>query len=236
MATTIEIRSDGPRLGFRLFRGVLALVFSFLALLSIAFLPLAAMTLAGHGTVKVDGALDAPYAVSIGPSSGGDPAGDFRRRLEVIDGGHVGELANFPAGRERGLTGVPAVHLDVLIDGDDTDARVTMLAGFAVGIGLAWIVVLNLRGVAASVAAGEAFDRRNIVRLRWVGATVLAFPICAQLIEYLVDRALDHPLPVSIDLRIPGWWVFAIIGLGVLALAEVFGEGARLREFERETV
>jgi hypothetical protein len=225
----------GPRTGFRLFRGALSLAYSFLALATVALVVLGALALTGRGTVVVDGRLDGPYAVAIGPSTGGAPGPDLRPRWEVSSGGFTGELANFPDGDARSVD-VPSVTVDVHLDGDDTDARAVFLVGMAVCLALAWIVVLNLRGVAASVGQGDAFAPRNVARLRWVAAAILVFPVCIRVAERVLVRALDHPLPVSVDLRGPSWWVFALIGLGVLALAEVFGEGARLRDFERATV
>jgi hypothetical protein len=52
----------------------------------------------------------------------------------------------------------------------------------------------------------------------------------------VVESRLDVKPPVQVLTPGPSWWVYVVVGLGLLALAEVFREGTALRELERATI
>ena len=72
-------------------------------------------------------------------------------------------------------------------------------------------------------------------RLRWLAVAVVGCGALATAARLGIERALSSP-----DARIsqigPNWWAYVGVGLGVLALAEVFKEGVRLREFEASAI
>jgi len=90
------------------------------------------------------------------------------------------------------------------------------------------IVVLNrLRRVFETLIVGDPFRPQNVARLRVVGFALIAL----EALGYIVHRVTDMFVPgrargFSLSVNLTGW--FAI--LVVFVLAEVFREGARLRQ------
>jgi hypothetical protein len=74
------------------------------------------------------------------------------------------------------------------------------------------------------------------VRLRCLAGLVLASPIIAWALSRTLDAVFDGNPAAHVDLDGPGWWFALVVGLGLLALDQVFAEGARLRELEETTV
>ena len=110
---------------------------------------------------------------------------------------------------------------------------------------LAWSVLTLaglwlLRGVTRSAATGEPFRPSNVRRLRWLGAIFLVGVPLAAIVDGIFTNLLfssdvwtGGPLPAGgIDTGFPvvisGPAILAAVSL--LALAEVFAYGARLRE------
>ncbi len=96
---------------------------------------------------------------------------------------------------------------------------------------------MNLRRVVKSARAGEPFAARNAVRVRWVAGAVLVVPIITPVATWLLDRTIDSDPAVHVMPKVPAaWWMMLVVGFGLLALAEVFRQGADLRELERSTI
>ena len=125
--------------------------------------------------------------------------------------------------------------MNVHVPTDDRDTRVVMAASLLLAIALAWAALLSLRGVVRSARDGNPFDRRNVGRLRILGAVLLAVPvvigICNRLIEGAFEADALHPSLARVD-ALP----VIVAAVGAFALAEVFREGAALRELEQTTI
>jgi hypothetical protein len=104
------------------------------------------------------------------------------------------------------------------------------MAVLIVSLGLGWIATENLRRVVRSARQGQAFDPRNITRLRWAGWVVLAFPIVTRLLFWPIRNTLDTTLNVTPDGAGAASVAGLFVGLGLLALAEVFRAGTDLSE------
>jgi hypothetical protein len=128
-----------------------------------------------------------------------------------------------------------SVHVNVHVPARDHDSRRVIAVGFLVAIAMGWIGLLSLRAVVKSAREGNPFDPRNVRRLRRLGLVVLAVPVLVGLVNRLLERSIDsqvvHARIAHVD-ALPS----IVIALGVLALAEVFREGAALRELEQSTI
>jgi hypothetical protein len=123
------------------------------------------------------------------------------------------------------LDGVNAGTVSDLIDKPPVLAGLIFVIAAYIGV---LIVVLNrLRRVFETLIVGDPFRPQNVARLRIVGFALIAL----EALGYIVHRATDmivrgHAHGFSLSVNLTGW--FAI--LVVFVLAEVFREGARLRQ------
>lgn len=127
------------------------------------------------------------------------------------------------------------VSVNVHVAKDDRDTRSVIGLGLLAGIALGWVGLLSLRGVVRSARDGDPFARRNVNRLRRVGGVIVAFPILVTVINRLLDASFDSELVHPYIGRV-GLAPLVVVGIGVLALAEVFRYGTELREFEAAAV
>ena len=195
---------------------------------TLVLIPIGYLALTGRGPITLAVTLDPPYTVEL-------PDG---RRIEVVDES-TATLANFTAGDEHRFftkDDVPTVHTSMKLDRVDTDARALVVAWIAGFLGLAWFGWVNLQRVVRAARDDRPFDPRNPVRLRCLAGIALAAPLLSWAMNGTIDRALDTDPPSHMAMRGPGWWFSLTVGLGLLALAQVFAEGARLRELEETTV
>jgi hypothetical protein len=123
------------------------------------------------------------------------------------------------------LEGVDAGAMSDLIDKPPALAGLTFIVAAYIGV---LIVVLNrLRRVFETLIVGDPFRPHNVARLRVVGFALMALEVLGYIVHRLTDmlvRGRGHGGSLSVNLT--GW--FAI--LVVFVLAEVFREGARLRQ------
>ena len=109
----------------------------------------------------------------------------------------------------------------------------------AAGGGLMLLVLRNLRSVFRRVRDGAAFDVQNVLRLRTLGALLMASAALNALAEAVTAMVVRRGLSADSNLAIPvGVHVDAtlvLVGLAVMALAEVFRRGAEL-EHEQSLV
>lgn len=102
---------------------------------------------------------------------------------------------------------------------------------FAAG---AWL----LRGLLVSARRGDPFSERNVWRLRGIGVLIMLLPV-VQIAQHYLDNALAstvpeiHGGPNGGDIAVLNG---PVVGLVVLALAEVFAFGVRLRDDVEGTV
>jgi hypothetical protein len=141
--------------------------------------------------------------------------------------GGVGILIFQPltTGANINIEGVDPAAVANLIDKPQVFAGLIFIVAAYIGV---LIVVLNrLRRVFETLIVGDPFRPQNVARLRIVGFALIALEV----LGYIVHRVTDifgpgraHGFSLSVNLT--GW--FAI--LVVFVLAEVFREGARLRQ------
>lgn len=116
---------------------------------------------------------------------------------------------------------------------------VTALAAVSVGIGGALVVVGRLRRLFANFCSGEPFQAENADHLRWIWMTLAVVELSrwafgAALLTLIALQAdgTDADLILNGRLDLSTWAAILVL----IVLAEVFREGARLREAERLTI
>lgn len=187
--------------------------------------PLLVLAATGTGTVDVRGVLDAPYRLEF----------DDGRALAVA--GDMTSYENFPIGEESStLTTQPTITAPLRVSQSDLDTRLVVVAMFAWWVGASWVGLLNLRRLARTARAGDPFAVENVRRLRWLGAAVLSIPITTGVGNAIVARTIELDVPFSVSVDRGSWLTLIIVGIGLFALAEVFAEAVRLREFEEATI
>jgi hypothetical protein len=123
------------------------------------------------------------------------------------------------------IEGVDPKTVSDLIDKPQALAGLIFIVAAYIGV---LIVVLNrLRRVFETLILGDPFRPQNVARLRIVGFALIAL----EALGYIVHRVTDmfvagRARGFSLSVNLTGW--FAI--LVVFVLAEVFREGARLRQ------
>ena len=202
----------------RIARNLLA----FVTILAIAFLLLA---LTGRGSMTVEADLDEPYVIEFADG----------RRVGIA--GNMTTFENFEIGRERDLLAdVGNVGLTVKISSTDLDTRLTLGTMLVLWLAAAWLGLQGLSQVVGAAARGSAFADDNPKWLRRLGAALIAVPVVSIVGTYILERTIETDIPISVSIAGTTTWVMAAIGLAVFALAEVFAEAARLREFEESTI
>jgi hypothetical protein len=198
-----------------------------LLIVSLLLAPLAILALTGHGSITFESRLQPPYRVTF----------DDGRSIKVGDAGTNVEYFNFPEGREgRSLADPLHVDTKITVGRDDTDTRVILVAAIGALLALSWFVLVSLRRIVQTARAGDPFDPRNANRLRWIAGLGLLAVVVVRVASAVVEHTLEADEPIHIRLAGPSW-VLVLTGLlGLLALAEVFREGAELRELERATI
>ncbi len=129
--------------------------------------------------------------------------------------------------------------------GETVRAETPMPAAFAmleflrVGVLVAGLIMIvrALRGVFAELSAGDPFTPANAVRLRTIALAAAGIE-GARVLLALIARALAGPDSVALSGGLahvfhPTAWVLALV---LVVLADVFREGARLREDAKLTV
>ncbi|MES2338962.1 MAG: DUF2975 domain-containing protein [Pseudomonadota bacterium] len=134
--------------------------------------------------------------------------------------------------------GALPAELSTKVNGVAVDVRQPMVAGTLllyanVALAAMTTIVVALRRIMQTVVAADPFDVRNIGRLRliaWAMAALVAFEALGSLLAPPAVRA-------QLGLEHGGFNFGMFIGmLVVLVLAEVFREGARLREENEGTI
>ena len=216
-------------LSIRLFDITLKVLTLALIVASVAALPLVLLFLTGRGPITVPATLKPPYRISF--------LDEQDRSIVVASDCCINEHRNFESGQEsRYLEQPPDVRFDVRVDRTDTDSRGVIAASAVVVLLLAWVAVFNLRHIVRSAADGDPFVPANVTRLRRLAAAAFAFPLLQLATTTVVARTLETDPPVDVITPGIGSWTLVVVGVAVLALAEVFRSGSSLRQLERETV
>ena len=185
------------------------------------------VALSGRGTtLSVAADLDEPFVIEL----------DDGRRVGINDG-RITTYENFDLGRERNsLADVGEVGLTVTVSRTDTDSRIvlgTMIVGW---LAAAWLGLNSLARLVAAARIGRVFTNDSPRRLRHLGIALVAVPVITVVGSAILDQTIDTDIPISIALSGTSGWVLVLVGVAMFALAEVFVEAARLREFEEATV
>ncbi|MGQ3039153.1 MAG: DUF2975 domain-containing protein [Brevundimonas sp.] len=107
--------------------------------------------------------------------------------------------------------------------------RASFLAAFIASLSTWWILN-RLRRMFLAVDQGDAFERANVGRLQGIGVGLIGIEISAAVLARFVPRGIIDGLEYEIDL---GAWLSILI---VFMLAEVFRQGARMRDEQQMTV
>jgi hypothetical protein len=218
-------RRPSPGRGLRAFDTALTVAYVLLAVGTILALPLTYLAFTERGTFTVDAEVEPPYEVTFADGSA------------IESSGGPAAWIDFPeVPEQRYLDDDPTVLARVKLDREDLDSRVVAVAGLGAWFGLTWIGLINARRIVRAARSGQAFDTGNVRRLRWIAAAVLTFPLVTWAIRRGLDSTLDVVPPVHVRRIGPSWWVHLLAGLGLLALAEVFREGSRLRALDEATI
>ena len=140
-------------------------------------------------------------------------------------------VPDFAAGFMDGFTGewtdqdVGRTPGDWLVSG--TVAMATL------ALGLTWLIINRLRKIFAALVSGDPFDPANVRWLRTIGAALAGIELTGIILPLLAPRGPAE----SLGMEGPNIDVTAWLGvLIVFILAEVFREGARMRDDTRMTV
>lgn len=107
--------------------------------------------------------------------------------------------------------------------------RATYLAAFLAMLSTWWILN-RLRRMFLAVNQGDAFERANVGRLQGVGVGLIGVQMSAFVLAWTVPPGVIDNLDYSVDL---GDWLGILI---VFMLAEVFRQGAAMRDDQQMTV
>jgi hypothetical protein len=111
------------------------------------------------------------------------------------------------------------------------------VAGIFIFIVPAFVVLLLLRRIFATMAGGTPFIGENIRRIRWIGWLMIIFGVLSQVVRWglvwfvhsnVAATGLDLSLQIDQSSVQPDTTMI-FLGLVVLALAEVFRYGAQLQ-------
>ncbi|MEI2827751.1 MAG: DUF2975 domain-containing protein [Dermatophilaceae bacterium] len=131
--------------------------------------------------------------------------------------------------------GVPysAGTYDLRVANPSTGQRVILVVA-----GVLWAAVLLSASVIVarlmrSIAAGDAFDRANVARLRWLAALLIGAVPVAHVVDLFARGALIAGaelggLPPTASISIP--WLPIVAGMVVALIAQAFVAGASLRD------
>lgn len=214
-----------PAAGLRMFGTILGIGNVVLLFATVLAAPLAVLAITGRGTFTLDAEIDPPYTVELADG----------RSVETRDGSAT--WLDIPGDEDRPpIEGEPSVRARVTVDDDDSDARLVMGATLGAWLALIWLGLVNVRRIVRSALAGHPFHADNVGRLRRLALAVFAFPAVTTAMAWALEPRLDVDPPVHVLTPGPTWWVYVVIGTGVLALAEIFREGSRLRVLEETTI
>ena len=218
-----------PTRGLRGFSFVLSVLMIVLAVSTAIAVPVGIAIATGNGSVSVDGTIKVPYVLDIGgePRISIGPDGSTTTEWD----GAVGD----PAYDSLELR--PTLDTTVHLAESDLDSRAVASAAALMWLSAAWVGLVSLRRVVRDALSGSAFGRRNSRRLRWCAVAVLSAPVTGWIVGRLLEATLDPVTPgVHLAPDRPDWGLYLLVGLGLLALAEVFRSGAVLQELELQTV
>lgn len=107
--------------------------------------------------------------------------------------------------------------------------RATFLAAFIATLSTWWILN-RLRRMFLAVNQGDAFERANVGRLQGIGVGLIGIELSAAILARFIPRGIIDGLKYEVDL---GAWLAILI---VFMLAEVFRQGAAMRDDQQMTV
>ncbi len=154
------------------------------------------------------------------------------------------DLDEFAEGTERS-TGVrdPKIHGKgfLNVDTSSLSAFYTFVLMMEMGGIVGFYMLLQLRAVFTSLAAGESFDLKNSARIRKFGYVAIGWALISPLLQYfggqmiLREYSLNLPgIVLSPAFELNGGAIF--IGLAMIVLSGVLNEAASINESHRLTI
>ncbi|WAC47112.1 DUF2975 domain-containing protein [Asticcacaulis sp. ZE23SCel15] len=109
----------------------------------------------------------------------------------------------------------------------DAGSQAVLLLAFGISLGGYMIIMHWTRQVFRTLAEGDVFHPDNTRRLRWIGFGLGGLEVFGYAARFLVERAYGLHLEPVYGVRAVTTWFSVLV---VFVLAEVFKEGARLRQ------
>jgi hypothetical protein len=176
------------------------------------------------------------------------PASNFLRRLITIlwwaVWGLFGVFVISLVISLLGLAGIEPLKSQIFTETSPTSAVIMLVSGL-IYISVLLVILRQLQQVCKTLAAGDPFVPENAKRLRLIWIAIAVGEILRQggsfffgylnrrgVIEYAPDGNTLSGTDVTIELRIYVWFLV----LAFIIFAEVFREGARLRQEQKLTV
>jgi hypothetical protein len=192
----------------------------------------------GLGTVLALGTLPASlndagmgvHATVVGPYSVTSPSGPAFTQQNHH------EVDNDRRRLDNGEVEDSSLHVTLRVAPNDRDSRVAMSVGLLAAIALGWVGLVAVRRLVHSARMGDPFNRRNVARLRCLAAVVVAIPAVGWVLNLVLEHTRDWTREFNVDVANIGVAPVLIAALAIVALAEIFREGANLRELEQSTI
>ena len=180
------------------------------------------LAIAGIGTVTQNVVIDPPYTVEL--VDGQSVSVDADGTLGFSGIGRNPEWGNFDLGRVR-------ITTQTRVEGPGKAVSYVMVLTWLL---VGWVAVRNLGLIIEEAKGGRPFASDTPKRMRQVGMALAIVPVIQLLGAAILDRTLERTFPFSVESQ-PSWELI-LVALGVFALAELFSEASRLREFEEATI
>ncbi len=108
----------------------------------------------------------------------------------------------------------------------------TAVAGVAIFLIAMFLVLHLLRRLLGAVASGTPFIEANVRRIRWIGLIAVGAELAHEAFDHLLQLAIRGGTEATGLTVSPSWNLdpaALLLGLVVIALAEVFRHGSRLQ-------
>jgi hypothetical protein len=219
-----------PSTAVRVLEGVLRAFRWILIIATPILLVLGVVTVIGVGSVSVRGSTETVRPVQLQP-------GEYQ---VLVDGRPVDVAETTLFESNDGNVRFGKTDVTIGLSDNARSARLAAIALAMLWLVLAWVGVGNLHAIARSTLRGDAFTTVNSQRLRRLGFATVAYP-CLTLLGQMWMRHSVQSLKLAgpavvVDVGVPQWWAWVVVGLFFFVVAEVFAHGVELRELDRTTI
>ena len=115
--------------------------------------------------------------------------------------------------------------------GIDFVLRPALFLSIAVALGFVWLIINRLRRIFLAVNRGDAFEHANVKRLQMVGIGLIGMELTSTVSNVLAPM-IDGSEGAGLSVDFQMWMAILV----VFILAEVFRQGAQMRDDAQMTV